>query len=203
MDTKFWIEMIGYLGSLLVLISFMMTSVYKLRVINMVGGTIFTIYALIIRSYPTALMNGCLVLINLSFLWKMLHTRKEYELVEVKPDDAYLGHFLQTCREDIEACFPGISPDPAGANQAYIINCGQEAAAVFLGEEKDGVVDIMLDYSTQRYRDFTVGAYLFEKMKDRGIRQLVYRGPVQNHEAYLDMLGFKKDGDRYVLVLAH
>ena len=59
------IEAIGYLGSALVLISFLMASVVKLRVVNAVGSTIFAVYALIIRSYPTALMNVCLVLINL------------------------------------------------------------------------------------------------------------------------------------------
>ena len=65
------IEAFGYLGSLLVLVSMLMTSVVKLRIINTIGSVIFTIYAFIIRSYPTALMNFCLVLINLRFLWKM------------------------------------------------------------------------------------------------------------------------------------
>ena len=71
MNTHMLIEAVGYLGSLLVLVSMLMTSVFKLRVINTIGSCIFTVYALIIHSYPTALMNFCLVLINLHFLWKM------------------------------------------------------------------------------------------------------------------------------------
>ena len=56
-----WIEIVGYAGSALVLVSFLMTSVFKLRVVNTVGSIIFAIYALIIRSYPTAVMNIALV----------------------------------------------------------------------------------------------------------------------------------------------
>ncbi len=64
-NAKFLIEAFGYLGSFLVLVSMLMTSVMKLRIINTIGSTIFTIYALIIHSYPTAFMNFCLILINL------------------------------------------------------------------------------------------------------------------------------------------
>ena len=71
MNTNMIIEAVGYLGSLLVLVSFLMVSVVKLRVVNTVGSFIFMVYALIIRSYPTAIMNFCLVLINLRFLYRL------------------------------------------------------------------------------------------------------------------------------------
>ena len=57
-STHMMVELVGYIGSMLVLISFLMTSVVKLRIINAVGGTIFAVYAMIIQSYPTALMNA-------------------------------------------------------------------------------------------------------------------------------------------------
>lgn len=71
MNQSILIEMFGYLGSILVVISMLMTSVKKLRIVNSVGAGIFAVYALIIHSYPTALMNTCLVLINLYNLAKM------------------------------------------------------------------------------------------------------------------------------------
>ena len=67
MNTKFLIEAFGYLGSFLVLVSMLMTSVVKLRIINTIGSLIFTVYAFIIKSYPTAFMNLCLVLINVHY----------------------------------------------------------------------------------------------------------------------------------------
>ena len=60
------IELVGYIGSILVLVAFLMTSVVRLRVVNSIGSLIFAISALIIQSYPTALMNFCLVLISIS-----------------------------------------------------------------------------------------------------------------------------------------
>ena len=92
--TNFLIEAFGYLGSFLVLVSMLMTSVVKLRVINTIGSIIFTIYALIIRSYPTALMNAALVFINLYFLFKMTKTENHFRVVEVNSDDLMLKEFL-------------------------------------------------------------------------------------------------------------
>ena len=65
------IELIGYLGSALVVVSMLMSSVVKLRVINTIGSGIFAAYALMIHSYPTALMNICLVGINIYNLLKL------------------------------------------------------------------------------------------------------------------------------------
>ncbi len=64
MDSKVIIEIIGYIGSALVLVSMLMTSVVRLRIINLIGSVIFAGYALAIRSYPTAIMNICLAGIN-------------------------------------------------------------------------------------------------------------------------------------------
>lgn len=81
MSTHMMVEIMGYIGSALVLISFLMTSVVKLRVINAAGGMIFAVYAMIIRSYPTALMNCCLVLINIYYLVRLKKTGGDQELV--------------------------------------------------------------------------------------------------------------------------
>ena len=56
MTTQMIFELIGYLGSVLVIVSMLMTSVVKLRVINTIGSVIFAVYALLIHSYPTAAM---------------------------------------------------------------------------------------------------------------------------------------------------
>lgn len=74
MNVVLIIEMVGYLGSVLVVISMLMTSVIRLRVVNSIGAGIFTIYALIIHSYPTALMNFCLVVIN---MYHLMHIYKD------------------------------------------------------------------------------------------------------------------------------
>lgn len=74
------VELIGYLGSVLVVVSMLMSSVVKLRVINTIGSGIFAGYALLIHSYPTALMNACLVGINLYNLVRLRQGDRSYDL---------------------------------------------------------------------------------------------------------------------------
>ena len=72
MDTQMIVDLVGYFASLLVLVSFLMTSVIKLRIVDSIGALIFAVYAVIIRSYPTALMNLALVGINMYYLYKII-----------------------------------------------------------------------------------------------------------------------------------
>ncbi len=82
LNTRMIVELVGYFGSALVLLSFLMTSVFKLRIINAAGGVVCTIYALIIHAYPTALMNTCLVIINIYYLVRMRKTERAYNFIE-------------------------------------------------------------------------------------------------------------------------
>ncbi|MBQ1533840.1 MAG: YgjV family protein [Erysipelotrichaceae bacterium] len=198
MNTQFLIEAFGYLGSLLVLLSMLMTSVVKLRIINTVGSVIFTIYAFIIRSYPTALMNLCLVLINLHFLWKMSRTDKEYEIIKTDGNDILLNHLLDYYRNDILKCFPGISYDMKKADQIYVVLCQGKPVGITLGNLDGDTLELMLDYSIPEFRDFSIGAYLLSNLKKEGIKKVVYRGPDENHLNYLKRLGFVFTDGSYV-----
>ena len=198
MNTNILIEAFGYLGSLLVLISMLMTSVKKLRIINTIGSVIFTIYAIIIKSYPTAFMNFCLVLINLRFLWKMSRMDKEYEIVEGKNDDILLNYLLEHYREDIETIFPGIELNMDEINKVYVVFCEGKPVGMSLGILKDDEMELKLDYSIPEYRDFSIGSYLFDYIRKTGVDTITYKGPDINHKDYLNSQGFVKDGDVYI-----
>lgn len=87
MDTDLLIELFGYLGSILIIISMLMTSVKKLRIINMIGSLIFTTYAIIIRSYPTALLNSFLVIINILHLMRIFRNEKRDRAMQGRASD--------------------------------------------------------------------------------------------------------------------
>ena len=124
MNSNVIIETVGYIGSFLVLVSFLMVSVVKLRVVNTIGSIIFMIYAFIIKSYPTAIMNFFLVLINLHFLYRMSRNdEREYDLVRVKKDDSYLQYFIDTHKDDINNLFPGTDLSFNEMNKGYIVVC--------------------------------------------------------------------------------
>ena len=72
MDGKMMIEIFGYIGSALVVVSMLMSSIVKLRIINTVGSVISGIYAVICGAIPLAVMNICLITINIYGLVKLL-----------------------------------------------------------------------------------------------------------------------------------
>ncbi|MEL7596968.1 MAG: lactate dehydrogenase [Clostridiaceae bacterium] len=72
-----WLEWLGYLASLIVLISLLMNSILKLRWINLVGSGIFSLYGFLIGALPVGFMNLGIVLINIYHLVKIYHS-KEY-----------------------------------------------------------------------------------------------------------------------------
>lgn len=59
-----YLEIFGYIGTALVILSMTMKSINKLRAINMAGGTISMIYSAIISAWPIVIMNVCLISIN-------------------------------------------------------------------------------------------------------------------------------------------
>lgn len=70
MENINWVEGLGYVASVLVAISFLMKSINKLRLVNMIGGLCFVIYAVAIQAMPVALINLFTVCINAYYLVK-------------------------------------------------------------------------------------------------------------------------------------
>ena len=68
-SVPFSIELLGYIATFLVAVSFFCKSMARLRAINALGATLFVIYSLIITAYPVALLNAFLVCVNLYQLW--------------------------------------------------------------------------------------------------------------------------------------
>lgn len=188
MNTTTIIEAVGYLGSALVLVSFLMSSVVKLRIVNTVGSVIFAIYALIIRSYPTAVMNFALVCINLHFLWKLRRTSPSYRLLELQPGEGFVRDFLKVWGEDIARIFPSRDWEKMEPNRVYVVMQQNEPAGILLAHEQDGVLNILLDYSTPEYRDCSVGAFLLEQFPSPLL--IRYSDAEAAHLPYLQRLGF-------------
>ena len=59
-----YLEIFGYMGMALVLVSMMMTSVKWLRIINMSGAVICAIYGILTNTWPTAFLNIGLLIIQ-------------------------------------------------------------------------------------------------------------------------------------------
>lgn len=195
MDPALMIELFGYLGSTLVVVSMLMASVVKLRVINTIGSIISATYAFIIGSFPLALMNICLIVINVYNLIRLLNTKRQFDFVRCGADDAFVRYFLKRYSRDIVKSFPSFTQETTDANVICMVCCNGDPAGIMIGREMaEGVVDVILDYAVPAYRDCSVGRFLYEKLKDEGISGLRFEEDSSDtHSDYLIKMGFAKE----------
>lgn len=88
------IEIYGYLGSVLVAVSLMMSNILSLRWINLVGAGMFSSYGIIIEAWPVAALNGFIVLIDIYHLIKIYRHTAEQRVLELKADNPYVQDVL-------------------------------------------------------------------------------------------------------------
>jgi GNAT superfamily N-acetyltransferase len=195
MDRQLLYEVIGYTASALVAISLMMSSILRLRLINLVGSAAFSLYGLLIHAYPVAAMNGFIVLINIWYLYRMLRTREYFNLLSVEPDSHYLRYFLEFYDREIRRFIPGARYEPAAGDLTIFVLRDMVPAGVFIGRmEGRGRLCVTLDFVIPQYRDFKIGHYLFaeerEFFRSRGITEIVSEPGTPQHAAYLRRMGF-------------
>ncbi len=63
-------EIVGYIGSLGILISFLMKDMLKLRIVNTFGCAFFVLYGILLNSIPVIATNGIIICINLYYIFK-------------------------------------------------------------------------------------------------------------------------------------
>ena len=89
MNPKLALELFGYLGTALVLVSMLMTDIKWLRGINMAGGLISLIYAIFKGTMPVVVLNGSLIIINGVQLTRKIIEEKRRAKVNSCGDEAY------------------------------------------------------------------------------------------------------------------
>ena len=64
------IDIVGYIGMTLILYSFTITDMWKLRLVNSIGSIVWIIYGLGIMAGPTIMVNSCVLCIHLHWFYK-------------------------------------------------------------------------------------------------------------------------------------
>ena len=76
-----WIEIIGYVGMALILCSFLFKKVTVIRIVNAIGSIFSLTYGILTRTWPTAILNISLLVINSIYIFIFLHkTRNKKDL---------------------------------------------------------------------------------------------------------------------------
>ncbi len=199
MTTSLGLEILGYLASALIAVSLMMRSVVRLRLINLTGAATFSLYGFLIGSYPVGILNLITASINVVQLMRLRRRREIFRILEVRPESHYLSYFLEFQKSDIEAFIPEFRFDPEATGLALFVLRDLVPAGLLLGVVRDGTLYVDLDYAVPQYRDMKIGQYLFEDridfFRDRGVKEIVSPGGVDDHWKYLGRMGFAPVGD--------
>jgi hypothetical protein len=192
-------ELVGYVASALILVSLLLTSVVRLRIVNAIGAAVFTAYGLLIDAPPVWAMNGAIVLVDLWQLWALLRDRDDetVEAVEVPWDSPVLDRVLRVHAEDIARYVPGGPPTPSPDTRAWLVLRDTTPASVLLAHAEDDRVVVDLDYATPATRDLRAGKLLHDDLDvlgQLGDGQVVAHGGPREHQRYLAAVGFAPTG---------
>ena len=212
MSTHDWLEVVGWIGSILVVVSLTQARVLRFRWMNLVGSAIATAYNAIVGIWPFVAMNGAICLINIYWLVKLnreRHSAAVYETVPVAPDDAYLRHLLQVNAADIAQSAPNFSVDGLdGRCLARLVLRGDETVGAVIvrpDSNDEHKAEVLLDWVNARYRDFTPGEFVYRQsgvFAEDGLTRLRVANPPETEHRYLTRMGFRPSDDGWVLDLA-
>lgn len=190
------VELVGYLGSLLIVISLTRTSILHLRLVGLAGSVTFLIYSILIAAYPIAVVNVVIIGVHLFFLRQLRSKKTEFfTSLELNKDSRYLRHFLDFHSEDIEAYQPGFMFEPRDDQVRAFILRDLVPAGLFIGRTcDDDTIEVILDYVVPQYRDFKVAEYLYSDRSDifaaHKCRRIWTRPGSDVHVKYFERFGF-------------
>jgi hypothetical protein len=189
-----WLDWFGYLASLVILISLTMSSIVKLRWINLVGAIMFSIFGYLIGSIPTGTLNLGIALIDIYYLIKLYRDEDDLSIVEIEPDSPFLDHFWRVNKKEIETIFK-TDTVPAGA-LVFLYLRNNAVAGILVGTKQGDLFDIDIDYVVPKYRDLKIGQHFLEEQQIMNVlpnvSSLQTRVSHKNHEAYLKQVGFRR-----------
>lgn len=201
------LEWIGYLASALVLVSLLMSSILKLRWINLAGSIVFSVYGFLIGAFPVGIANFIIAIINIYYLVRIYTTKEYFKIVPIETCSEYFKYFLSFYHDDIKKYFSRETFNLDKEAVGFYIVRNAIPAGVFLATKRDAdSLLIELDYVIPRYRDFKTGRYVYEDQKryfaDKGYRSIYGYANNPEHEAYLRKMGFveTREADRKIFV---
>lgn len=198
MNIELMKETIGYAASLIILVSLLMTNVFRLRVINLIGSLIFAGYGWLIGAWPVCVIN--LVIAGIDG-WYLIQSLRVSTFFDLQPATSigtdYLKRFFLFHERDLMNHAPGLTIEDLQEACTCIIFRNMQPVGVFSVRQQGPEAHIVLDYTIPEYRDFKAGRYLYgtKRMffKEQGIKRFhaVARHP--SHPRYYLKNGFVRE----------
>jgi hypothetical protein len=193
------IEVTGYLASLLLALSLIVTTDLRFRWLNTGGCLAFIVYGILINAFPIILTNGILFFINAFTLAKIYRKKENFDLLEFKPDATLIQKFLRFYASDIKAYFPQFQLQEAESDIRFVVLRDMVLANVFVASLlEDGTAVVKFNYTVPKFRDYKVGRFIFEKergyLPSKGVKKLVYTEVAnKGRREFLHRMGFQQE----------
>ena len=190
-----WLDWFGYSASVVILLSLTMSSIVRLRWINLAGAIMFAAFGFLIGSIPTGSLNLGIACIDIYYLWKIYRTRDELAIVEADLGSGYFNHFWNLNQREIIRIFG--DADLTQDHRAFYFLRNNATAGILVGHEADpGTFMIDIDYVSPIYRDLKIGQHFIAESRIKSVLPRMNRlqasaGPGV-HERYLRRLGFRE-----------
>jgi hypothetical protein len=202
-----WLDLLGWAGSALLILSLLQARVLRFRVLNLVAGLMLVVFNALVGVWPMVAMNLATSAINVWFIGRLVRDRHDeaaFRVIAVRSDDAYLAHVLSVHRLDVLRHQPDFSWDgvPQADRRPFLILKGDETVGVVILRTVGDVAHVELDYVTRRFRDFSPGEFVW---RDSGVLRTldvhrVVTSPTMV-DPYYERVGFRREGASYVLAL--
>jgi hypothetical protein len=192
----------GYLASLVTAISLLMSRPLRLRWLNLVGSALFSVYGLLIESYPVAVFNGLIVFIDAYYIYRIYVSASSFSTILIGNGDGVLSVFLERYAVDMNKFFPGYKSELQKYNFVALQLRDMEVCGVVAGNRSGGELTIDIDYTSPNNRDYKPGNYLYKTssfLKDNGITKIWAAPKTQVHQEYLVKMGFGLDSGKFSL----
>lgn len=194
-----FIPYIGYAASLCLIIALLVNHELKFRWFTAAGNIFFIAYAIFLFAIPVFITNVVLLTINIYYLLKIYRRKESFDLAEFNSNEVLPKKYLAFYENDIKEYFPAFNNEKLAGNLNFVVTRDLAVANIFsarINDKGDALVD--LNYTIQKFRDYKVGSYIFEKEKDflnsKGISKIVYEQvPNDNHLDFLKINGFKEE----------
>lgn len=202
-----WLEIFGWTGSVVIVVSLLQTRILWLRVVNSMGCVIHIIYNSIVGVWPMVGMNTVLLAINLYYLNRLLrqrHSARSYCVSPIGLNEPLLKHVLELHELDIRKFAPGLGANMIDkAERAYLVTTGDEIVAVVLSH-RGATPDtecLLVDHALPKFRDFTPGQFVYGPngpFAQLGRQRIIAPAGMKNAVRYHAAVGFKAEGDQFV-----
>ena len=191
-------EIVGYVASLIILVSLLMTNVFRLRQINLAGALLFALYGYLIRAWPVVGMNLVIAGIDGWYLLQSMRYSAFYDLAPASSvGSEYLKRFFLFNERELLKFASGLTLEDLLEAHTCILFRNMLPVGLFSYRQAGPDADIVIDFMIPEYRDFKAGRYLYRTkrmfFKEQGIKRFhaVARHPTQPR--YFSQNGFVRE----------